>query len=71
MGTCLAAPPHGAAAVCFAGCFPGQGAPCMSTTYAYAATDAQSPLAPFEFQRRALRDLDVQIEVLYCGVCHS
>lgn len=43
----------------------------MSTTYAYAATDSQSPLAPFEFQRRALRDLDVQIDVLYCGVCHS
>ena len=36
----------------------------MSTTYAYAATDSQSPLAPFEFQRRALRDLDVQIDVL-------
>lgn len=43
----------------------------MSTTYAYAATDARSPLAPFEFQPRALRDLDVQIEILYCGVCHS
>ncbi|KWE65384.1 hydroxyacid dehydrogenase [Burkholderia ubonensis] len=43
----------------------------MSTTYAFAATDAQSPLAPFEFQPRALRDLDVQIEILYCGVCHS
>ena len=43
----------------------------MSTTYAYAATDSRSPLAPFEFQRRALRDLDVQIDVLYCGVCHS
>ena len=26
---------------------------------------------PLEIQRRALRDLDVQIEILYCGVCHS
>lgn len=43
----------------------------MSTTYAYAAANAAAPLAPFEFQRRALRDLDVQIEILYCGVCHS
>ncbi|WP_109481143.1 NAD(P)-dependent alcohol dehydrogenase [Paraburkholderia sp. C35] len=43
----------------------------MSTTYAYAATDAQSKLAPFEFQRRELREHDVQMEVLFCGVCHS
>jgi uncharacterized zinc-type alcohol dehydrogenase-like protein len=43
----------------------------MSTTYAYAATDAQSTLAPFEFQRRDLREHDVQMEVLFCGVCHS
>ncbi|CAG9271678.1 MULTISPECIES: NAD(P)-dependent alcohol dehydrogenase [Paraburkholderia] len=43
----------------------------MSTTYAYAATDAQSKLAPFEFQRRDLREHDVQMEVLFCGVCHS
>ena len=27
----------------------------MSTTYAYAATDATAPLAPFEIQRRELR----------------
>ena len=43
----------------------------MYTTHGYAARDAQSPLAPFEFQRRALRELDVKIDVLYCGVCHS
>jgi uncharacterized zinc-type alcohol dehydrogenase-like protein len=40
-------------------------------TYAYAATDAKSPLAPFEFKRRDLRDHDVQMDVLFCGVCHS
>src|SRR6201995_2930371 len=43
----------------------------MSTTYAYAATDATAPLAPFELQRRELRAHDVQMEVLFCGVCHS
>ncbi|WJF89918.1 NAD(P)-dependent alcohol dehydrogenase [Paraburkholderia bonniea] len=43
----------------------------MNTTYAYAAKDAQSPLAPVQFERRALRDHDVQMEVLFCGVCHS
>lgn len=43
----------------------------MTTTYAYAASNAQSKLAPFEFQRRELRAHDVQLEVLFCGVCHS
>ena len=43
----------------------------MKITHAYAAQDAKSPLAPFEYQTRELRDHDVQIEVLYCGVCHS
>ncbi|WP_153101420.1 NAD(P)-dependent alcohol dehydrogenase [Paraburkholderia hayleyella] len=43
----------------------------MNTTYAYAAQHAQSPLAPFEIQRRPLRDHDVQMDVLFCGVCHS
>ncbi len=40
-------------------------------TRAYAAFAAKSPLAPFEFSRREPRDHDVQIEILYCGVCHS
>jgi alcohol dehydrogenase (NADP+) len=43
----------------------------MTTAYAYAATEAQSKLAPFEFQRRDLREHDVQMDVLFCGVCHS
>jgi uncharacterized zinc-type alcohol dehydrogenase-like protein len=37
----------------------------------YAASSAKAPLAPFEFERRAPRDKDVLIEILYCGVCHS
>jgi len=40
-------------------------------TIGYAAHGAQSPLAPFSFERRDLRDSDVAIEILYCGVCHS
>jgi len=43
----------------------------MNITHAYAAQDAKSKLAPFEYQPRELRDHDVQIEVLFCGVCHS
>jgi uncharacterized zinc-type alcohol dehydrogenase-like protein len=37
----------------------------------YSAQTAQSPLAPFRFQRREPGANDVQIEILYCGVCHS
>jgi alcohol dehydrogenase (NADP+) len=40
-------------------------------TFGYAATSATSPLAPFTFERRALRGNDIAMEVLYCGVCHS
>ncbi|MGN6084580.1 NAD(P)-dependent alcohol dehydrogenase [Trinickia sp.] len=43
----------------------------MYTTHGYAAKDASSKLAPFDIQRRDLREHDVQIEVLFCGVCHS
>jgi uncharacterized zinc-type alcohol dehydrogenase-like protein len=38
---------------------------------AYAAKGAASPLGPFSFTRRSPRAQDVQIEILYCGVCHS
>ena len=38
---------------------------------AYAAFDATSPLAPFEIERRALKPHDIQIDILYSGVCHS
>ena len=36
-----------------------------------AAHSADTPLALFEFERRELRNNDVAMEVLYCGVCHS
>ncbi len=38
---------------------------------AYAAHSATAPLGPLAFTRRAVRPQDVQIEILYCGVCHS
>ena len=41
------------------------------TTNAYAAQSADSPLGPFELERRELRDDDVAIEIEYCGVCHT
>jgi uncharacterized zinc-type alcohol dehydrogenase-like protein len=40
-------------------------------TIGYAAYDAERPLAPFRFERRGLRDNDVALEVLYCGICHT
>jgi len=37
----------------------------------YAARDAQSPLTPFSFERRDPGPHDVQIDILYCGICHT
>jgi uncharacterized zinc-type alcohol dehydrogenase-like protein len=37
----------------------------------YSAQSASSALAPGSIQRREPRPQDVQIEILYCGVCHS
>ena len=38
---------------------------------AYAAQSATSSLAPFSVPRRELRPDDVQIQIQFCGVCHS
>jgi uncharacterized zinc-type alcohol dehydrogenase-like protein len=43
----------------------------MSNTKAYAAASATSPLAPTTIARRQPTAHDVQIEILFCGVCHS
>jgi uncharacterized zinc-type alcohol dehydrogenase-like protein len=43
----------------------------MSSTKSYAAQSATSPLAPWTIDRRNPKPHDVQIEILYCGVCHS
>jgi uncharacterized zinc-type alcohol dehydrogenase-like protein len=40
-------------------------------TPAYAAQTATTPLAPFTIDRRDPLPKDVQIEILFCGVCHS
>jgi uncharacterized zinc-type alcohol dehydrogenase-like protein len=37
----------------------------------YAAPEAKVALAPFKFERREVGPHDVQIEIAYCGVCHS
>lgn len=38
---------------------------------AYAATGAKAPLSPTTIKRRGLEEKDVQIEILFCGICHS
>jgi uncharacterized zinc-type alcohol dehydrogenase-like protein len=43
----------------------------MTKTQGYAAFDPESPLGPFNFERRDPGPRDVQIEILFCGVCHS
>ena len=40
-------------------------------THAIAAHSATSPLAPWSFDRRTPAPRDVQIQILFCGVCHS
>lgn len=40
-------------------------------TRAYAAQSADTPLAPFSFERRDPQADDVAIDILHCGVCHS
>jgi uncharacterized zinc-type alcohol dehydrogenase-like protein len=43
----------------------------MPNTQAYAAPSATTPLAPYSFDRREPGPHDVQIEILFCGICHS
>jgi uncharacterized zinc-type alcohol dehydrogenase-like protein len=38
---------------------------------AYAARQAGGDLAPFSFERREPGPRDIEIEILFCGVCHS
>ncbi len=41
------------------------------TTLAYGAHAADQPLVPLDIQRRTPGPRDVQIEIAYCGICHS
>jgi uncharacterized zinc-type alcohol dehydrogenase-like protein len=43
----------------------------MYNAKAYAAAGATSPLAPSTIPRREPTESDVQIEILFCGICHS
>jgi uncharacterized zinc-type alcohol dehydrogenase-like protein len=43
----------------------------MIDTKGYAAQSAKSPVAPWNFRRREVKSKDVQIDILYCGICHS
>jgi uncharacterized zinc-type alcohol dehydrogenase-like protein len=43
----------------------------MYNTKAYSAASATSPLASTTIARRDPNEHDVQIEILFCGICHS
>ncbi len=43
----------------------------MTAIKAYAASSKEADLKPFDIKRRELTDDDVNIDILYCGVCHS
>ena len=43
----------------------------MIKSTGYAAHAPTDRLAPFQFERREVGAHDVQIDILYCGVCHS
>jgi uncharacterized zinc-type alcohol dehydrogenase-like protein len=43
----------------------------MYNAKAYSASSATSPLASTKIARRDPTEHDVQIEILYCGICHS
>ncbi|TCS37509.1 putative zinc-type alcohol dehydrogenase-like protein [Paucimonas lemoignei] len=43
----------------------------MLASTGYGATSATEPLAKIDFERRDPKPNDVQIDILYCGVCHS
>jgi uncharacterized zinc-type alcohol dehydrogenase-like protein len=43
----------------------------MNNVKAYSATSAKSPLSPATIPRRDPTENDVEIEILFCGICHS
>ena len=43
----------------------------MIASKGYAAQTPTSDLAPWEFERREVGEHDIQIEIMFCGVCHS
>lgn len=43
----------------------------MNITKAFGTKAAEAPLKPISIERRNLSPNDVEIEILYCGICHS
>ncbi len=43
----------------------------MPKTKAYAAVNASTPLAPFSFERRNPDPVEIEIQILFCGICHT
>ena len=43
----------------------------MIQSKGYAAQSAETDLAPWNFERREIGAHDVQMEILFCGVCHT
>jgi uncharacterized zinc-type alcohol dehydrogenase-like protein len=43
----------------------------MIPVNSYAAISSNTPLEAYNFERRAVGPDDVQIDILFCGVCHS
>lgn len=43
----------------------------MTTVKAYGNHSATEDLVPLQIERREIQAKDVQIDILYCGVCHS
>jgi uncharacterized zinc-type alcohol dehydrogenase-like protein len=41
------------------------------TVQAYAAQKAGGKLEPFEYELGSLKSDEVEIDVEYCGICHS
>lgn len=40
-------------------------------TRGYAVLKASAPLEPYTFERRALRESDIALDITYAGICHS
>lgn len=43
----------------------------LQGAFGWAARDATGHLSPYNFSRRATRDNDVTLKILYCGICHT
>jgi len=43
----------------------------MTPSRGFAAAQATDALGPFTFERRSVGPTDIQIEIAFCGVCHS